>query len=190
MSNEEDFFHIENVVKGDLASFSFLVDKYKNQSYTLAFRIVKNREDAEEISQDSFLKVFRSLKKFKKQSSFSTWLYRIVYNTAISHVRKMKLETTPLGDDNMEMQIDQIDQSFQNLVKEDQALYLNYALEKLSEKEVVIIHLYYSHEKDMKEIAEIMNLSHVNVRAILSRARNKLFVSLQKVLKGDVHDIL
>ena len=83
-------------MNNDVSAYTILVDKHKNMAFTVAYRIVRNREDAEEIAQDAFVKVYQSLKSFKKESKFSTWLYRIIYNTAISKTRKKQLETTNL----------------------------------------------------------------------------------------------
>ncbi|MEP7169111.1 MAG: sigma-70 family RNA polymerase sigma factor, partial [Bacteroidota bacterium] len=84
MRYEDDNFYIDKILKGDDASFESLVNKHKTMAYNIAFRILKSREDAEEIAQDSFLKAYHSLKEFKRESKFSTWLYRIIYNNSIS----------------------------------------------------------------------------------------------------------
>src|SRR5512142_656682 len=90
MDYKADIFYIEQVLAGKTSAFSSLVDRHKDRAFNLAFRIAGNREEAEEITQDAFLKAFRSLDRFRRQSSFNTWLYRIVYNTAISLVRTHK----------------------------------------------------------------------------------------------------
>ena len=96
MKFKSDSFYIDQVLKGDTKSFAYLIDKHKDMVYTVALRIIRNREDAEELAQDVFVKAFQSIDKFKKESKFSTWLYRIAYNTSISKVRKKKMETSDL----------------------------------------------------------------------------------------------
>jgi RNA polymerase sigma-70 factor (ECF subfamily) len=91
MDYKDDTIYIRQVLEGKINAFSYLVDKHKDKAYNLAFRICGNREEAEEIAQDAFLKAFRSLKKFQMKSSFSTWLYRIVYNTAIFQLKIFQL---------------------------------------------------------------------------------------------------
>lgn len=190
MEREDELYHVEKVIAGDLASFSYLVDKYKQRAYTLALRIVRNEQDAEEVSQDAFLKAFRSLNKFKRQSSFSTWLYRIVYNTALSRIRKKRIDTVSLDEEYLELSVDNTSQAYSTLVNEDRKKFLNIAIGELSEEESTLIDLYYNHEKPMDEIGIIMSLSHVNVRVKLLRTRKKLHICLDKLLKTELKDIL
>lgn len=87
-----DDIYIEQVLNGNTKAFAFLVDKYKVLVYTVAFRILRNHEDTEEIVQDAFVKAYHALGSFEKKSKFSTWLHRIVYNSAISKTRKKNLK--------------------------------------------------------------------------------------------------
>jgi RNA polymerase sigma-70 factor (ECF subfamily) len=84
--------HIDDIINGDHNAFSFLVDRYKNLVFSLALKMLKNREEAEEVSQDTFLKVFKSLDKFKGESKFSTWIYKVAYNTCLDRLKKNKRE--------------------------------------------------------------------------------------------------
>lgn len=190
MDRDEELLHIKKVIDGDLASFSYLVEDHKQGAFSLALRIVKNQEDAEEVAQDAFLKAYRSLKNFKRESAFSTWLYRIVYNTALSHLRKKQLPTTVLETEHSEYDLGETNRAFTELVREDQRRYLALALEKLSAEEATMINLYYSKEKGMDEIAEIVGLSHGNVRVKLLRTRKKLHGILSGLLKKEMRDIL
>ena len=81
---------IASVLAGDMQSFAGLVAKYEKMAYTIAFRIMGNREDAEEVAQDAFLKMYRALPQFKFESKFSSWFYRIVYRTALTALRWWK----------------------------------------------------------------------------------------------------
>ena len=87
-TNEE--IYLEKILKGDVNAYSFIVDKYKNMVFSLAFKMTKSREEAEEISQDTFIKVYKNLSKFKGESKFSTWLYRIAYHTTLDAIKKNK----------------------------------------------------------------------------------------------------
>ena len=95
---DDILYYIDQVLEGNMNAYSFIVDRHKNKVYNLAFRICCNHEEAEEIAQDAFLKAYRALGSFKRKSSFSTWLYRIVYNTAVSYVRIKKKEILSLED--------------------------------------------------------------------------------------------
>ena len=93
---EADEKIIGQVLSGNRNAYALLVDKYKDRVFSLALGIVHKRELAEEIAQDAFIKAFTSLKKFRKDAGFSTWIYRITYNTAISETRKQKYLARPV----------------------------------------------------------------------------------------------
>jgi len=190
MDEDDDLEYINRIVGGDTSGFAHLVDKYQSRAYTLALRIVKNEEDAQEVSQDSFVKAFKSLTKFKQEASFSSWLYRIVYNTALSSIRKKRIATTSIDTEDQKISVDDTNHSFRELVREDRKKYLKYALSQLSGEEAMLINLFYTHEKSADEIGEIMNLSHGNVRVKLLRSRKKLHEILSKVLRKEMREII
>ena len=86
MNHINDDIIIDRILEGDENQYKVLIDKYKNYAFTLALNVLNNREDAEEVAQDSFVKAFKNLKKFNRQAKFSTWFYRIVTNTAITKI--------------------------------------------------------------------------------------------------------
>ena len=90
MANIDDQQYIDRVINGDTSAFAVLADQYKVMVFSLALKMLKNREEAEEVTQDSFLKVYKSLAKYKGESKFSTWLYTITYNTCLDRIRKNK----------------------------------------------------------------------------------------------------
>ena len=92
MTINNDQIIIDQILEGDTNAFSVLVDRYKDLVFTLAIRMVKNREEAEEVSQDTFIKVYKSLSKFKGNSKFSTWIYKVAYNTCLDRLKKIKRE--------------------------------------------------------------------------------------------------
>jgi len=92
MTINNDQIIINQILEGDTNAFSVLVDRYKDLVFTLAIRMVKNREEAEEVSQDTFIKVYKSLSKFKGNSKFSTWIYKVAYNTCLDRLKKIKRE--------------------------------------------------------------------------------------------------
>ena len=96
-----DTYYIQRIRAGHIESFACLADRYSQTVFALIVRVVQNREDAEELTQDVFLKVFRKLDSFKGDCAFSTWLYRIAYNTALSAVRKKKLEWLTIDDSTL-----------------------------------------------------------------------------------------
>lgn len=92
MQFQDDIYYIEKVVGGDINAFGYLVEKHKRMSYTFALKLVKVPEDAEEIAHDAFVKAYQSLKDFRHESKFTTWLYKIIFNLSVSRLRKKKLE--------------------------------------------------------------------------------------------------
>jgi len=90
MRNLTDSEIITSVKRGNQADFEIIIDRYKNKAFSLVKRILKNNMEAEEVLQDCFLKAFNALSSFRQESKFSTWFYRIVYNSAISKVSVKK----------------------------------------------------------------------------------------------------
>jgi len=191
MDQATDHIYIEKVLQGDASAFAFLVERYKNMAFTIAVRIIRNHEDAEEAAQDAFLKAYSHLKEFKKESKFSTWLYTIVYNTAVSKTRKKKLETVSINDEVAEnfRYEDSVNQLSQ-LGNEEQKHFIKKAIEQLQEDDALIITLYYMEEMSITEISEITNLTNSNVKVKLHRARKSLHKELQQLLNHELSEIL
>mgnify|MGYP001434098603 CR=1 FL=1 len=184
MDYKGDIYYIEQILAGNSYSFSNIVDRHKNKAYNLAFRICGNHEVAEELAQDSFLKAYRSLRSFKMRSSFATWLYRIVYNTAISHVRIKKKGVLSLED----FPVDTTDfmgnnTSEEEAEKEYRSSLVNFVLQKINEEERGLISLYYYEEMSTEEISEVTGISKSNVKVKLFRARQKMLEIIERVEK-------
>jgi RNA polymerase sigma factor (sigma-70 family) len=187
MDFKSDISYIEQVLEGKINAFSYLVDRHKDKAFNLAFRICGNREEAEEIAQDAFVRAYRSLKGFRMKSSFATWLYRIVYNTSISLVRSRRKGVLSLE----EFPADAVD--FLSFNKnEDEAAndyrnsLVNFALQKISEEERALIILYYFNDLDTEEISKITGINKSNIKVKLFRARQKMSEIIKKVEKKNV----
>jgi RNA polymerase sigma factor (sigma-70 family) len=167
--------YIDKVLEGNVNAYSVIVDRHKDRVYNLAFRICCNHEEAEEISQDSFLKAYRALGSFKRKSSFSTWLYRIVYNTAISQVRAKRREVLSLEDFPADAE-DFIGTG--TTEEEDENEYrrslLDFAFQKISDEERSLITLHYYEDMSTEELSEITGISKSNIKVKLFRARQKM----------------
>lgn len=191
MRYEEDSFYIDKILSGDVSAFALLIDKHKTMAYNIAYRILKKREDAEEIAQDSFLKAYQSLKEFKRESKFSTWLYRIVYNNSISRIRKKKLDIASYDDEAFEwMEPEETARELEQLHANEQKKYVTAALKKLPEDDATIVSLFYMNENSVDEISEITGLSESNVKVKLFRSRKKLYDELHQLLKAELNEIL
>jgi len=174
-----DIYYVQRIQEGDTACFACLLDKYSQQVHSLIFKVVRNHEDAEELAQDVFMKVFKNLSSFKGDSSFSTWIYRIAYNTAISETRKKKYEYLAIEESQINNASEKdIAEAFGHSDASEQINKLEKALELLPPDERAIILLFYMEGKSTEELATITGLSLSNVKTKLFRIRKKLFVLL------------
>lgn len=187
MSYKGDKFYIERVLCGKTGAYSFIIDRHKDRAFNLAFRIAGSREDAEEILQDSFLKAFNSLTAFRMKSSFGTWFYRIVYNTAISRVRSRKSPPLSIEDFPADY-IDFInkDQSQEETENEYRESLINFALQKITDEERGLITLHYYEDLDIQEIADITGISKTNIKVRLFRARQKMVQIIARAEKKNL----
>ncbi len=191
MAYHPDEHYIERVLHGDQSSFAILVERHKQMVFTVASRMLKNREEAEEVAQDAFLKAYKSLKSFKKKSKFSTWLYKIVYNLCVTKLRKKKPEIFSI-DENEEQTYDLPDTTYklEELEYQDQKKFLEKAIGQLNEEEQTIILFYYHEDLPVDQIANIINLSVSNVKVKLYRGRKRLYENLNQLLKSETKNIL
>lgn len=173
--------YIQRIQAGDTACFACLLDKYSRPVHSLILKVVRNREDAEELAQDVFMKVFKNLSSFKGECSFSTWIYRIAYNTAISETRKKKHEFLAIEESVINNVSEQdVVEALGRTDDSDRIQMLDAALAQLPPDERAIILLFYMKEKTIDEVATITGLTSSNIKVKLHRIRKKLFV----VLKG------
>jgi RNA polymerase sigma factor (sigma-70 family) len=187
MDHRNDTYYIEQVLEGKINAFSYLVDRHKDKAYNLAFRICGNREEAEEIAQDAFIKAYRSLRNFRNKSSFSTWLFRIVYNTSISLVRSRKKGVLAIE----EFPADAVDFLGINRNEEEAAedyrnSLISFALQKISEDDRGLITLYYYDDLDTEEISKITGINKSGIKVRLFRARKKMADIIAKVEQKNV----
>jgi len=188
MSKKDDNHYIDRVQTGDVEAFRFLVDKYKRMAFTLTIQLVHQPPVAEELCQDAFLKAFHGLKGFKGEAAFSTWLYRIVYNTAASYMRKKKRYTLPLEEEVVEVDDGGLD-PMEQLSRDEALRILDQALLIMDEEDRFLLTLYYLEEKAVKEMAVITEQSESNVKIRLFRGRKKLHKILSDLLKQEVDSL-
>lgn len=191
MKAEIENIVIEKIKKGDYNACNFIVDKYKGFVYNICIRIIKNREDAEEVAQDSFIKAFKSINGFKHESKFSTWLYRITYNNAISKTRNKKFFKNEINETVVDsIHISSISEGLENLNQVDRKKVLRNALDKLNEEEQLLISLYYFEENSIDEVSEITGLESNYIKVKVHRARKKLYHSISEVMGIKMEDLL
>jgi RNA polymerase sigma factor (sigma-70 family) len=171
MENLSDIEIMDSILNGETVLFSILVDRYKNMAFTIAYRITGVREDAEEIVQDAFLKVFKGLAGFKRNARFSTWLYRIVYNTAVSMKRTKNIPMQPLDETQGSFTENDGNDDFE---ADDKKKMVEKMFSCLSSEEKVILTLFYLNESGLEEIKSVTGLSKANIKVKLFRSRKKI----------------
>ena len=176
---KEEAHIIKEILNGKTEQYEYFLDRYGQQVFVLVDRIVSCQEDAEELTQDVFLKAFQQLSSFKAESSFSTWIYRIATNLAISAVRKKRNDVLRLDDSVFANLSDtQVDEALED-DSEEQMERLQQAMNQLEADERALITLYYLEEKPLAEVAFILGMTEGNAKVKLHRIRKKLYVFIK-----------
>jgi RNA polymerase sigma factor (sigma-70 family) len=187
-TDEEIIFR---VLKGDQSAYALLLEKYKNYVFTLVLRFTENREDAEEIAQDVFIKAYRSLADFRGDSKFSTWLFTITRTTCLSFLRKKKLDIQSLDNERTGLQLENRESGFNaNLVEQkSKHAMLNQAIALLSPDDAQVLNLFYKGDQTLEEIGKIMRMDPNTIKVKLHRARQRLKDKLEKYFAHEVREI-
>ena len=182
---------ISRVLKGEQNAYAELVNRYQAYVFTLVLRMIKSREDAEEVAQDVFVKAYRSLADFRGESKFSTWLYTIANTTCITFLRKKKLDVHSLDNEKVFEVADSQDSGFRaNLVEQKSRVNMvNEAIAMLSPDDAEIITLFYKAEQNLEEISRILRLETNTVKVRLHRARTRLKEKMEKNFSEEVKNI-
>jgi RNA polymerase sigma factor (sigma-70 family) len=182
---------ISNVLSGDHQAYAGLVNRYQNYVFTLVLRMIKSREDAEEVAQDVFIKAYRSLSSFRGDARFSTWLYTIVHTTCITFLRKKKLDIQSLDNEKVFEAAENHDSGFKaNLVEQkSRTAMVNQAITLLSPDDAQIITLFYKGEQSLEEIALVLGLETNTAKVRLHRARARLKEKMEKHFSEEVRNL-
>jgi RNA polymerase sigma factor (sigma-70 family) len=180
---------IRQVLQGKKQAYAILVERYQNYVFTLVMRYIKNREEAEEVAQDVFVKAYRYLADFRGQSKFSTWLYTIVNTTCISFLRKNKEQVVLIEEEqmhNLTNRLNMSDKPSDYSERRSEKQMMEQAIKQLPELDGQIITLFYQHEQSLEEIGAVVGLTANNIKIRLFRARQKLKEILQQEYKQEV----
>ena len=187
MTKLPDQHFITQIIGGNTNAFSVLVDRYKDLIFSLALKMVKNREEAEEVAQDTFVKIFNSLEKFKGDSKFSTWIYKVAYNTCLDRIKKNKKdEGNILIDDFSEHLVKTMENALSKMVDEERKKSIQDCLNLLPSDERFLLTLFYFEDQSLEEIAKIMDITSNNVKVKLFRSRQKLASILKQKLEPEI----
>lgn len=187
MNHQSDQYYIDKVLAGEVNAFSELVERYQSLVYTVVLRMVKNKEQAEEVAQDTFVKAYQSLDKYRGDAKFSTWLYTIAYRKSLDVIKAAKrMITSEIIEDISEGEMELVNDALGYLQNKERKQVISDSIMKLPEDEAAIITLYYFEEKSVKEIVEIIGLTADNVKIKLYRSRKKLYSILKYYILPEI----
>lgn len=185
-NRDSDFEVIESIKKGDTLAFRLIVEKYKDVSFSLACSIIRDEHYAEDALQESFIKVYKNISKFRYSSNFSTWLYRIVVNTCVSIAQKQKRKNFSLPIDSIsDIVICQDKTSIDKLIASERTQFINKAIDTLKTNEALLLRLYYLSELELSEIIAVTGFSESKIKVTLFRARENLLKVLREKFCND-----
>ncbi len=184
MSQLIDQPDLKAIAEGDAQAFAKLVDMHKNLVFTVALRMVKNKEEAEEVAQDTFIKVFKSLKKFKGECKLSTWIYRIAYNTCLDSIKKHKRMQGAVPVSALTgMELAVVNTALTALEHKEKSVVIEKCMQQLSAKDAGLVTLFYFEEKKLSEMAVLLDVAENTVKVQLFRARARLAKLLKEQME-------
>ncbi len=182
---------INQVLSGNQQAYASLVSRYQNYVFTLSLRMIKSREDAEEVAQDVFIKAYKYLPNFRWEAKFSTWLYTIVNNTCITHLRKKKPEIHSLDNEQVFARADTIDSGARADAVEQKSkqAMVNDAIALLNADDAQIITLFYKAEQSLEETAQVLGIETNAAKVRLHRARTRLKQKMERFFVEEIKDL-
>ena len=162
--------------------FEKFFKSYLNRIYTVVYRVVKNPSTAEDLTSEVMMKVYNNIHKFRRQSQLSSWVFRIAYNHAISHLRRHK-HTEPIDDYETKIK-DKAEKHLDHLEREELSNYIKKKMMDLPENYRIALTLYHFKEMPYQEIAYIMGINIGTVKTYIHRGRNELKGLLEEVIQG------
>lgn len=185
-----DSLYIKKVLNGETEEFRYFVRRYKDMAFSVALSVVKEENKAAEVVQEAFVKAYQNLKKFRGDSKFSSWFYRIVINEAFKNIRQEKEHYHTEVFEEKETTLTKYPEIFNALKEDEQKYYINKCLLKLTSNETLVLRLFYLNESSIKEICEMTGCSNSNVKILLHRARRNMKIMLNKCLKEEAKYLL
>ena len=168
MNSEKEV--IKAIQEGDHRSFAILVESYQHMLFTLCVNMLKDRERAEELTQDSFLKAFRNIHSYRGESKFSTWIYKIAYHSCLTEMRKNKIIKLEVAERDSREERD-AQHMMEEAERKDQ---VRKAMEGMKEEDRIVLQLFYLQEQSVKEIVEITGWTESKVKVKLHRSKARL----------------
>lgn len=189
-NSQTDTALIEGILRGEQQLFAVLVDRYQNMVFSVAYRFTNNREDAEELAQSAFVKAYQSLANYRGDAKFSTWLYTVVNSVCLTFLRKRRLETHSLDNENVFHRADNMDSGMRaNQVEtKSKVQMVQQAIGMLAPDDAQVLTLFYQGEQSLDEIGKIMGIDPNTAKVKLHRARQRLKTTLEKNFTAEIKD--
>ncbi|PJB13576.1 MAG: RNA polymerase [Flavobacteriales bacterium CG_4_9_14_3_um_filter_40_17] len=184
-SQHDDNKMVTQSLSGDQRAYASLVNRYQHMVFTLAYSMLRNKEEADEVAQDAFVKTYLSLKQFRGDSKFSSWLYRIAYRTCLDYMRKnAKHRTDSIDDKSIRYMSDKGVDAYREIEQKEHIVRM--CIESLPAEESAFVKMFYYDKLSLNEIANIIGINKNNAKVKLYRIRNKLKSMLEeKQLSAD-----
>lgn len=184
MTTFDDIYYVRQVKDGNTEAFVHIVHHYQRMIFGMVGRIIPNNTDTEDVVQEIFIKTFQSISKFREDAEFSTWIYRIAYNTTISYLRKQKHLSSVEGKfENLPEE--DIDDTIDSITLEQRLTYLETVLAKLSPDDAMIVTMFYMKDLSIRTISEIAGMSEGNIKVKLHRIRKFMNFEINKLIKDE-----
>lgn len=184
-----DEIYIEKVLKGDNESFRYFVQTYKNFAFSLAYSMLKDTFQSEEVVQESFVKVYKNLKNFRKESKFQTWLGRIVINESLKCINTKVYEDVSI-DDIAESEFFKVSDAMYSLLDVEKKFYISEVFKRIRPEESLSLDLFYLKNISIEEIQQMTGWSASKVKMLLLRGRRSFYIQLKKILKTETKEII
>ncbi len=187
---DSDSRYIKQAIEGDRRAFECIVKSYKDKVFRICYSYTNSVHDAEDIAQDAFVEVYKSMGTFNQQSSVSTWIYRIASNKAIDHIRKHKRKKRDTGvlnyldDDQNTFEIEAEGSAAEDIISQQRRKFLYQGLNKLPERQKKAFVLTQIEGMTHKEVAEIMQTTVKSIEVLVVRGRKKLKQVLEKQIQN------
>jgi len=185
----KDKFYIQKVIEGDTESFKYLIERYQEKAFSVAFSILHNQIQCEDAVQEAFIKAYRKLATFRGDAAFSTWLMRIVVNECIKVLRHKKNEIE--GQKHIDTFNEKTTEDSLFLLKNiEQRKYIDLTLKQMPQREAMVLQLYYLNELSLKEMEELMELKADHIKVLVHRARRRFYAILEDELKHELASLI
>ncbi|TXN34264.1 RNA polymerase sigma factor [Flagellimonas hymeniacidonis] len=187
MTTNKETNLIQKIRDGNTHAFSELVDAYKNLVYTLTYRMLGSREEAEEVSQDTFIKIFKSLPHFKGDSKLSTWIYKVAYNTCLDRIKQNKRNKTFVDIDHVkDVAFVSMNNALDKMLQEERKELIKRCLNLLPSNDVGLLTLFYFEEQNLAEMEKTLDIPVSTIKVQLFRARKKFAKVLEENLEKEI----